>query len=78
MRQKLSTALPPLEVTLEELDAPRPRASKRRTRDVHRVPTLRDANPLRHDVAPLSDSRPQRDSMPTLPDIDPLRHDLPS
>lgn len=41
------------------------------------LPTLRDFDPVRHDVRIDATIRP-RDTMPTLPDIDPLRHDQPS
>ena len=43
-----------------------------------RMPTLRDFDPLRHDIGYRSERDASRDSMPTLPDIDPLRHDQPS
>jgi hypothetical protein len=50
-----------------------PTRARKRYRD--RLPTLRDFDPLRHDLDYCRERDPTRDSMPTLPEIDPLRFD---
>jgi hypothetical protein len=50
-----------------------PRAPLERYRD--HLPTLRDLDPLRHDIGYSRERDASRDSMPTLPELDPLRHD---
>lgn len=67
-------SFPPLELALDELFR-RPRPAPR-YRD--HLPTLRDFDPLRHDIGYRRERDPSRDSLPTLPDVDPLRHDRPS
>jgi hypothetical protein len=67
--------LPPLELSLDDL-VRRSTAAPARYRD--HLPTLRDLDPLRHDIGYRRERDASRDSMPTLPELDPLRHDSPS
>jgi hypothetical protein len=70
-----SRALPPLELSIDDLFG-RSSIPRRRYRD--HLPTLRDIDPLRHDIGYRRERDASRDSMPTMPEVDPLRHDLPS
>lgn len=67
-----SANLPPLELTFDELRAPAKRPA-RRYRD--HLPTLRDIDPLRHDIGYRRERDASRDSLPTLPELDPLKYD---
>jgi hypothetical protein len=67
--------VPPIDVVIDELfeELLTPAGGRR-----DRLPTLRDFDPLRHDIGYRRERDASRDSMPTLPEIDPLRFDLPS
>jgi hypothetical protein len=67
--------LPPLELAIDDLPGRRPKTPAR-YRD--HLPTLRELDPLRHDIGYRRERDASRDSMPTFPELDPLRHDLPS
>jgi hypothetical protein len=74
---EVETAEPSREQGLEEIefewDSEIWESRKRGPRE--QMPTLRDDDPLRHDLRYDFHRDPTRDSLPTLTDLDPVRHD---